>query len=94
MKYLMVMLVALLVPTAALAKSECKEDKQKFCKDEAKENVIACLKQHKSELSEACKTKFGEKLKDQEGSDGTHTEPKQGATPDTDTKTIAPPEAH
>ena len=30
MKYVMVAIIALLVPTAAMAKGECKEDKQKF----------------------------------------------------------------
>jgi len=57
MRYLMALLIALLVPTAAMAKGECKEDKQKFCKDviEAQGEVGACLKQHAAELSEACK---------------------------------------
>ena len=36
-----------LVPTASVAKGECKEDRQKFCKDaiEAKGDVGACLNQ-------------------------------------------------
>jgi cysteine rich repeat protein len=57
MKHLMVVLIALLIPTAAMAKSECKEDKNKFCKDvkDAKGNVEACLKQHEADLSKACK---------------------------------------
>jgi hypothetical protein len=44
MKYLMALIIALLVPTAAMAKSECKEDKQKFCKDviEANGDVALC----------------------------------------------------
>ena len=33
MRYLMVMIIALLVPAAAMAKGECKADKEKFCKD-------------------------------------------------------------
>ena len=55
MRYLMVAIIALLVPTAVLAKGECKEDKQKFCKDvaEAKGDIGACLNQHMAELSEA-----------------------------------------
>jgi hypothetical protein len=59
MKYLMALIIALLVPTAAFAKGGCKEDKQKFCKDviEANGDVGACVEQHASELSEACKTK-------------------------------------
>jgi hypothetical protein len=63
MKYASVLMIALLVPTAAMAARECKEDKLKFCKDvvEAKGDVAACLEQHKSELSEACRTKRGGK---------------------------------
>ena len=58
MKYRVALLLALLVPTAAIAKGECKEDKQKFCKDivEAKGDIGACLNQHVADLSEACKT--------------------------------------
>jgi hypothetical protein len=48
--------VLLILPTAAFAKGECKEDKTKFCKGvEAKEKG-ACLEKHKDELSQACKT--------------------------------------
>src|SRR5262245_4441014 len=54
---LMALLIVLLIPTAAMAKGECKQDKQKFCQDviEATGDVGACLKQHTAELSEACK---------------------------------------
>jgi len=64
MKYL-VLLLALLVPTAAVAKGECKEEKQKFCKDviEAKGDTAACLNQHMADLSKACKTKLEAKAK-------------------------------
>ena len=31
MKYLMALIVALLVPTAAMAEGECQADRQKFC---------------------------------------------------------------
>ena len=63
MKYLMTLIVALLVPTAAFAKSECQEDVQKFCKDvgETRGAVVACLQQHMAELSEACKTKLSQR---------------------------------
>ena len=55
MRYLMVAIIALLVPAAAMAKGECKEDKQRFCKDvvEAKGDIGACLNQHMADLSEA-----------------------------------------
>ena len=53
MKHVAIVLIALLIPTAAMAKGECKEDKAKFCKDAV--HVAACLDMHKAELSEACK---------------------------------------
>ena len=43
------------IPVTALAEGECQQDRQKFCKVEAKANVGACLDQHMAELSEACK---------------------------------------
>jgi len=55
MKHLIVV-IALLIPTMAMAKGECKEDKQKFCKDAT--DSIACLAQHKAELSEPCRGKL------------------------------------
>jgi hypothetical protein len=63
LKPLIVLIIALLVPTAVMAGGECKEDKQKFCKDvvAAKGDVGACLNQHLAELSDACKTKAKEK---------------------------------
>jgi len=53
----MALIIALLIPTAAFAKGECTEDRQKFCKDviKAKGDVGACLTQHEAELSETCK---------------------------------------
>jgi hypothetical protein len=54
MNRLIVVLVASLVPTTAMAKNPCSQDKRKFCKGET--NVVACLDQHIAELSEACKT--------------------------------------
>jgi Cysteine rich repeat len=59
MKHLVALImIAFLVPTAAMAKnSACKEDKAKFCKDvkAAGGKVNDCLKQHKAEVSAACK---------------------------------------
>jgi hypothetical protein len=80
MKYLMALMIALLVPTAAMAKGECKADKQKFCKDAA--HVGACLDQHKAELSEACKAKREARANAKPGEqakvgkeEGTHAQP-------------------
>jgi hypothetical protein len=60
MKHLIVMLVTLLIPTATMARDECKADAQKFCKEviDAKGNIRACLTQHRAELSAACNAKF------------------------------------
>ena len=99
MKHLMVVLVALLVPTVAMAKGECKAEKEKFCKDAA--HVGLCLDQHASELSDACKAALAARAnakKNTEGSakmgkeEGTHTGPNQGATPESDTSKIDQPE--
>ena len=56
MRYLMVAIIALLVPAAAMA-NECKADKKKFCPEGlAKKDINRCLRQHMAELSAACKT--------------------------------------
>ena len=62
MKHLMVLIIALLIPAAAMAKGECQDDVQRFCKNvgEAKGAVVACLQQHMAELSEECKTKLSQ----------------------------------
>ena len=98
MKYLMALIVALLTPTAAMAEGECQADRQKFCKDVAKGDVVACLDQHSAELSEACKAKREARAKkNAEDSakmgkeEGTHTEPGHGGTPESDTNKIDQP---
>ena len=52
---MMVAIIAVLVPTAAMAKGDCKADKKKFCKDviEAKADVGACIDQLVVDLSES-----------------------------------------
>ena len=66
MRLLVALLVAFLVPAAAMA-GDCANDKEKFCKEviAAKGKVGACLKEHKAELSESCKAKLDGKAKDQ-----------------------------
>lgn len=68
MRHLIALMIALLVPVAAMAKAGCAEDKEKFCKEviEAKGNVSACLNEHKAELTEACKARLEAKAKDKE----------------------------
>ena len=53
MKHFTVAIIALLIPATALAAGECRKDRQKFCKGVA--HIGACLDEHKSELSDACK---------------------------------------
>jgi hypothetical protein len=73
MKHLIVLTIVLLIPTAAMAKGECKADREKFCKAAA--HVGACLDEHKAELSEACKAKRGGKAAKMGKEEGTHAQP-------------------
>ena len=101
MKKLMVLVMALIVPTAAMAKGECKQDRQKFCKEiiEAKGDVGECLDRHKAELSEACKTRLEAKVKGTNSEEsakmgkeeGTHSEPGHSTPPESDTSKIEQP---
>ena len=77
MKYLMVVIIALIIPATAVAKNPCKEDRQKFCKHAA--HVGACLDEHKAELSEACKAKREGRAAKMGKEEGTHAQP--GAQP-------------
>ena len=86
----------MLVPTAAMAKGECKEDKQKFCKDVAKSDLGACFDKHVAELSEACKAKRDARAKEKSAKmgkeAGTHTEPGHGEPSENDTSKVQQPE--
>jgi hypothetical protein len=79
MKQLMVVIIALLVPAAAMAKGECKADREKFCKDAA--HVGACLDQHQAELSEACKAKRERKANAKKNTEGSAKMGKEEGTP-------------
>jgi hypothetical protein len=86
MRYVVALMIALLVPTAAMAKGECKEDKTKFCKDLEKTEVLTCLGQHETELSAACKSsletrkqKKEAKAKEKEGGNAAKTPEQQGS---------------
>ena len=76
MRYVIPLLIALLVPVSAMAKGECKEDSQKFCRDVAKPEVSACLDKHVAELSTACKDRREAKAKKKEA------KKKKESTPD------------
>ena len=43
MKHFVVLIIALLISTAAMAKGECQLDRQKFCKDVAKATLALAL---------------------------------------------------
>jgi hypothetical protein len=58
--------MALLIPTAAMAKGECKEDKKKFCEGLEKKELQACMEKHAAELSAACKSSREERAKARE----------------------------
>ena len=65
MKQLLALMLALSIPTAAMA--ACKTDKEKFCKDVGTDKAAMgdCLKQHASELSDTCKAQLDVKAKEQ-----------------------------
>ncbi|MFZ0398571.1 MAG: hypothetical protein WAM06_11145 [Methyloceanibacter sp.] len=99
MKHLMVLIIALLMSSAAMAEGECQADRQKFCKDVAKSDVGACFDKHAAELSEACKAKREARAKKnaEESAkmgkeEGTHTEPGHGAPLESDTSKVDQPE--
>jgi hypothetical protein len=66
MRYLLTLLIALLVPTAALAKAECRDDRKKFCAGMEKTELWACLKKHEDELSAPCKSRLEARTKTKE----------------------------
>ena len=107
MRHLVALMIVLLVPAEAMAKADCAEDKEKFCKEviAAKGKVGACLKEHKAELSESCKAKLEAKTKDKEAkakeknaedsanmSKGEGTGPNPGSPPESDTSKVDQPE--
>jgi hypothetical protein len=56
MKRLIILSVAVLIPTAVVAKGECDGDMEKFCPGiQARDKVTACMAQHTAELSPACR---------------------------------------
>jgi hypothetical protein len=62
MKYVAVLMIALLAPAAALAKGECDADREKFCKDiEGEAELKACIQQHFGEMSKACQARMAAK---------------------------------
>ena len=66
MRYLLTLMIALLVPTAALAKGECRGDRNKFCAGMVKTELWACLKKHEAEVSAPCKSRLEARTKAKE----------------------------
>jgi hypothetical protein len=81
MKHFMVVIISLLVPATAMAKGECKEDHQKFCKDAT--HVALALSKGTEKKHEGS-AKMGKE-------EGTHAEPGHGQTPESDTSKVDQP---
>src|SRR5262245_44192370 len=63
MKYLLTLLIVLLIPTAALAKGECRQDRKKLCAGMVKKELWDCLSKHQAELASPCKMKIEARAK-------------------------------
>ena len=63
MRYLLAVAILSLIPTAAIAGGECKQDKKKFCQGLDKKELYNCLNQHLAELSATCKVRVEERGK-------------------------------
>ena len=57
MKHLLTLLIVLLIPTAALAKGECRDERKKFCAGMVKKQLSDSMRKHEAELGAPCKTK-------------------------------------
>ena len=66
MKHLLTLLIVLLIPTAALAKGECRDDRKKLCAGMVKKQLWDCLRKHEAELGAPCKTKIEARAKAKE----------------------------
>ena len=58
MKYLLTLFIVLVIPTVALAKGECKEERKKFCPELKKKELWTCLSKREAELGAPCKMKL------------------------------------
>ena len=89
MRYLLTLMIALLVPTAALAKGECKDDRKKFCVGMEKTELWACLKKHEAEVSAPCKSRLEARTKAKEERAKNNGEPEhQNPTPSNQPQTV------
>jgi hypothetical protein len=81
----MIVLAVLMVPTAVLAKGECREERKKFCAGLQKKELWACLRKHEAEVAAPCKTKLEARAMAKEGRAGHPSAPDQ-SSPSTDTQ--------
>ena len=89
MRYLLMLLIGLLVPTAALAKGECRDDRKKFCAGMVKSELWACLKKHETEVSAPCKSKLEARTKAKEERAKNNGEPeRQNPAPSNQPQTV------
>ena len=89
MRYLLTLLIALLIPTAVLAKGECRDDRKKFCAGREKTELWACLKKHEAEVSAPCKSKLEARTKAKEERAKNNGEPeRQNPTPSNQPQTV------
>ena len=58
MKYLLTLFIVLLIPSAAFARGECKEERQKFCAGVERPHLRACLTKHEAQLGAPCKSRL------------------------------------
>jgi hypothetical protein len=56
MTRVLVLVIAMLIPTGVFAKSNCSADIDKFCKGKDRSQVAACLDEHQAELSAPCQS--------------------------------------
>ena len=92
MKYLLTLLVVLLIPSAALAKGECKEEKTKFCPELEKKELRACLSKHEAELGATCKEKLEAKAKKAAAKEKPADSPAEKSAPSTAPSTDTQPQ--
>src|SRR5262245_20144041 len=88
MRYLLTLMIALLVPTAALAKGECRDDRKKFCAGMQKTEIWGCLKKHEAEVSVPCKSRLEARTKAKEERAKNNGRPERNPTPSNQPQTV------
>ena len=92
MKYLRTLIVLLVIPTAALAKGECKEERKKFCPELEKKELWTCLGKREAELGAPCKAKLEVKAKEAATKEKPGDSPAEQSAPSTAPSTDTQPQ--